>query len=149
LAPTPRTVLVDPPITRLHRLLARIFTDDRVSDWSLLTLREAVPIMRQILERYGLQDAQALTQGNGVRWPTWYDDPVVFLEGWRRRVSGADVIFVLYSDAIGPACLLVLAREADAVRLLARVGPPPPPLRLAILIAVLRRLGLERMDQDA
>src|SRR4030095_11113737 len=38
--------------------------------WSVLTASEAVPVMRQVLQRPGLERQQVLQQGAG---PTWYE----------------------------------------------------------------------------
>jgi hypothetical protein len=97
----------------------------------ILSEREAVTPMRRILSRYGLENAQAIRQGDGRMTPTWYEAP----ELWIKRWSNSESAIVLQENSAGPLSLRFVMRLAsDTYQTTFFLGMTPAP-SLALLRA--------------
>jgi hypothetical protein len=84
--------------------------------WSVLSASEAVPVMRQVLQRHGLERQHVLQQGTG---PSWYEAPDVWLRAWTSTES----VIVLKADDAGPVELRILTRiDTETVKAVMRIG---------------------------
>jgi hypothetical protein len=89
---------------------------------SVLSPEQAVPPMRRILARLGLETAQAIRQSDGSRRPTWYEDPALWVSRWVNSES----VIVLKEDAQGPIAIQFNQRlAADTVQVVYRIGDAP------------------------
>jgi len=111
--------------------------------WRVVSAVEAVPIMRQLLERLDLKEKKRLTYPDGAVGPSWYEEPGMMIREWVNQESAV----VVKDDEQGPCEMRFFTRIGnDTVRTVYRIGDGPD---IAGLGVAFWELGITRFVAEA